>query len=77
MCIKDGPCKDFPVRLRSQENTDVDPFEEIPEDKISLEDVPGLSIDPGDSDEDEDIIGYLNKLLKLLAKSLENIVVIF
>ena len=39
--------------IRSQADTDVDSFEEI---EIFLEHVSGLSIDPGDSDEDEDII---------------------
>ena len=29
MCIKYIPCKDFLVRLKSQDDTDVDSFEEI------------------------------------------------
>ena len=47
MCIKYGPCRDFVVHLRSQEDTDVDSFIEIPEDKICLGDVSGLLIEPG------------------------------
>ena len=30
MSIKYGPCRGFLVRLRSQEDTDVDSFKEIP-----------------------------------------------
>ena len=45
------------MRLRSQGDTYADPFEGVPEVEICLEDVPGLSIAPGNSgDEDEDII---------------------
>ena len=40
MCIRYGPCKDLLERLTSLEDTDVDPFEEIPEDEVCLEDVP-------------------------------------
>ena len=42
--------------LTSLEDTDVDPFEEIPEDEVSLEDVPELTMDPDNSDEDEDVV---------------------
>ena len=58
MCIKYGPCKDLLERLTSLEDTGVDPFEEIPEDEISLEDVPELTMDPDNSDEDEDVVLY-------------------
>lgn len=44
------------MRPRILEETDVDPFERIPEEEVVQEDVPGLSIDHDDSDKDEDII---------------------
>ena len=49
MCIKYGPCKDLLERLASLEDIDVDHFEEIPEDEVSLEDVPELIMDPDNS----------------------------
>ena len=39
--------------FKSLENTDH--FEAMPQEKVCLEDVPGLLIDPEDSDGDEDI----------------------
>ena len=36
MCIKCGPCRDLLEHLTSLEDTDIDPFEEIPDDKVSL-----------------------------------------
>ena len=51
-----GPCRDLLERLTSLENTDFDPFEEIPEDKISVEDVPELTMDPDNSDEDDNVV---------------------
>ena len=56
MWIKYGPYKDLLERLSSLEDTDVDPFEEIPEDEVFLEDVPELTMDPDNSDEDEDVV---------------------
>ena len=56
MCTKYGPCKDLLKRLTSLEDTDGDPFEEIPEDEVSLEGVPELTMDPDNSDEDEDVV---------------------
>ena len=56
MCIRHGPCKGLLERLTSLEDTDVDPFEEIPEDEVSLEDVPELTMSPDNSDEDEDVV---------------------
>ena len=56
MCIKYEPCRDILERLASLKDTDVDPFEEIPEDEVSLEDVPELTMDPDNSDEDEDVV---------------------
>ena len=56
MCIKYGPCKDLPECLTSLEDTDVDPLKEIPEDELSLEDVLELTMDPDNSDEDEDAV---------------------
>ena len=56
MCIKYGPCKDLLERLTSLEDTSVDPFEEITEDEVSLEDVPELRMDQANSDEDEDVV---------------------
>ena len=43
MIIRSCACKGLLVRLGSQGNTDVEPFEEIPEEEFGLEDVPGLS----------------------------------
>ena len=57
MCIKYGPCKDLLDHLTSLEDTSVDPFEDIPEDEVSLEDVPDLTMDPGKSNKDEDVVG--------------------
>ena len=37
-------------------DNDIDPFERIPEEDVSLEEVPELSIDPDNSGKDEDII---------------------
>ena len=56
MCIKYGPCKDLLERLTSLKDTDVDPFEEIPEDEVSLEGVPELTMDADNSDEDEGVV---------------------
>ena len=56
MCIKCGLCKNLLERLVSLEDTDVDPFEKIPEDEVSLEDVPELAMDLDNSDEDEDVL---------------------
>ena len=56
LCIKYGPCKDLIERLTRFEGTDVDPFEEIPEDERSLEDVSELTMDPSNFDEDEDVV---------------------
>ena len=56
MCIKYGPCKDLLERPTSLEDTHVDPFEEIPEDRVSLEGVPELTMDPDNSDEDENVV---------------------
>ena len=42
--------------LQSLEDTGVHPFEEIPEDEVSLEDVPELTMDQDYSDEDEDVV---------------------
>ena len=50
------PYKDLLERLSSLEDTDVDPFEGIPEDEVFLEDVPELTMDPDNSDEDEDVV---------------------
>ena len=51
-------CKDFLARLRCQEDTDVVSLlaEGVQEEEICLDDVPGLAMGPGNSDEDEDII---------------------
>ena len=43
-------------RFTSLDDTGVDPFEEIPEDEVSLEGVPELKIDPDNSDEDEGVV---------------------
>ena len=51
-----GPCEDLLVDLRGLGNTDFDHFERIPEEYASLEDVPKLSTDPDNSNEDQDII---------------------
>ena len=61
--------------LRSQEDTDVDSFEETPEDNIYLEDVTGLPIYPVDSDKVEDYLYLINfdKLSKLPEKIFEKI----
>ena len=56
MYIKYGPCKDLLERLTSFEDTGIDPLEEIPEDEVSLEDVPELTMDPDNSDEEEDVV---------------------
>ena len=56
MCIKYGPCKDLFELLTSLEDTDVDPFEEIPEDEVSLEGIPEQTMDPDNSDEDENVV---------------------
>ena len=55
MCIKYGPCKDLLYRLKNLEDTDVHPFQGIPKDKVSLEDVPRQTVDPDYSDEDINI----------------------
>ena len=39
------------VKIYFMDDSDVDPFEGIPEDAISLEDFPGLKIDPNYSDQ--------------------------
>ena len=52
MCIKYGPCKDLLARLQGLEESDIDPFEAIPDDDVLQEDVADLLID---SDEDEEI----------------------
>ena len=56
LCIKYGPCKDLIELLTRFEDTDVDPFEDIPEDERSLEDVPELTMEPSNFDEDEDVV---------------------
>ena len=56
MCIKYDPCKDLLECLKSLEDTDVDPFEEIPEDEVSLEGVPELTMDSDNSDEVEGVV---------------------
>ena len=53
MCIKYGTCIDLLVRLISLEDTDADPFEEIPDEEVSLEGIPELAMDPDNSNEDE------------------------
>ena len=55
-CIKYGLCKVLLERLTSLEDTDADPFEEIPEDEVSLENVPELKLNPNNSDEDERVV---------------------
>ena len=57
-CIKYGSCKDSLERLKCLENTDVDHVEGIPEDEVSLEDVPGLATDPDNVEEVENIRIY-------------------
>ena len=42
------------MRLKNLQNND--PFEGIQEEKVCLEDVPGLPTDPNDEYEDDDII---------------------
>ena len=56
MSIKYGQCRDLLECLKSLEDTDVDPFEEIPEDEVSLEGVPELRMDPDNSDEDQGVV---------------------
>ena len=56
MCIKYGLCKDLLECLTSLEDAGVNLLEEIPEDKVSLEDVPEPTMDPDNSDEDEDVV---------------------
>ena len=58
MCIKYGPCKDLLEHFTSLEDTDFEPFEEIPKDEVSLEDVPELTMDPDNSDEDGGVAIY-------------------
>ena len=53
MCIKYGLCNNLLERLKSLEDTDLDPFEGIPEIEDNLEDVPGLAIGPDSSNKDE------------------------
>ena len=49
-CINYAPCTELPVCLRNVDNTD--PVEGIQDENICIEDIPGLSIDPDDLDED-------------------------
>ena len=56
MCMKYGPCKDSLERLTTLEDADVYLIEEIPEDEVSLEGVPELTMDPDNSDEDEGVV---------------------
>ena len=52
------PCKNLLERLTSLKDTDVDPFEEIPEDEVSLEGVLELTMDPDNSNEDEGVAPF-------------------
>ena len=56
MCIKHAPCKDLLEYLQSLEDTNDHPYEGIPEDEVSLEDVIGLTIDPDNSHKVENTI---------------------
>ena len=54
MFITHGRCKAFLVRLRSLENSN--PFEEILEEKVFIEDIPELLNGHEDTGADKDII---------------------
>ena len=52
--IKYGSCMELPLHHRKLGNTD--PVEGIQDENVCIEGIPGLSIDPYDSDEDNDSI---------------------
>ena len=66
-CIKYGLCTELLVHPRNLQNTD--PFQGTQQDKVYLEDIPGIPTDPDDQHEDADNISLtnVNQLSKFVA----------